>query len=111
MPTTLHPRWLGVFHHGTPITFTFTFTDTLGAPADPSGCTITIHPPTADDIAKSITDMTRVEEGTWTLAYTPAVYDPGLWHVRVAATAGVIAADEMTFTIRHSIVLDAASAS
>jgi len=79
-----------------------TFVDVDGVASDPSAITFEVKDPAGTITTESQADATNPSVGTWHWTL-PAVIDAhGLWHVRVAATGGLICAGESKFRVRDS---------
>lgn len=89
---------------GTAPTVTATFVDADGAPADPSAIEVVTLAP--DDTRTVYTSpdatITNPAVGTWVFTFPAAITLHGKWWVRVAGTATIVAASEVSFRVRPS---------
>lgn len=89
------------------ITAYFTAIDT-GLPANPSAITVQVRKPDGTVVAYTQADCSNPAVGTWRFAFPAPVDQDGLWRVRFAGTAGVVAAAEISFSVECSVFGEAA---
>ena len=78
------------------------FVDDAGDPVDPTAITYQLKHPDATIDSETAAAATNPTVGTW-LWPLPAVFDAaGTWFVRVEATAGIQASEELTLEVQAS---------
>lgn len=88
------------------VTGYFTAIDT-GLPANPSAITIQVRKPDGTVTSYTQADATNPAVGTWRFSFPAPLDQDGLWRVRFAGTAGVVAAAETSFSVDCSVFAEA----
>lgn len=84
---------------GETIEMSWTFTDSDGASATPSGVTVYVHY-FVDNVATTATETLSLVSGAWTGTWDSSVADPGTVDMHLRTTGGSIAAEDWRITLK-----------
>lgn len=91
-----------VFTIGTRVVITGEFTDVTGAADDPSAITFSLRKPDGTIVTATEAAAVNPAVGEWSWTASVLLDQHGTWVARVAGTAGLETASEVTFRVRDS---------
>jgi hypothetical protein len=93
---------VGPYDIGDQPIITGTFEDVDGTPTDPTDIDVIVREPDGTETSYDDSDMTHVSTGVWSFQIPSALDSCGIWTVKFFGTAGLVAAQEVSFKVRCS---------
>lgn len=96
------PGCTGSIFVGSAPVITATFAEDDGVPADPTAVEVVTYAPDGTRTVYTHPDATisNPSTGTWVFTFPAGITQHGIWWVKIAGTAGILAASEVSFKVR-----------